>query len=76
MATRIKHNWFGRVSRKTDRQQRVFLRRCYKQHFLSDYDLWDILSSQYSPVGVTAAIAIYEDLGFQAFAGYPLQPQA
>lgn len=67
--------WFGRVERMTPAQQAVFVRRCYKQQLLSDWKLWDLLSSDRTPIDGRTAARIYEALGFEPFAGYPLQPK-
>ena len=68
------HDWHGRVSHMTAAQQKIFVRRCYRQQLISDWHLWDLLSSDQTSIHGSTAARIYESLGFEPFAGYPLQP--
>ena len=44
----------------------------YRQGRLTDWQLWDVLSSYQSPIPTSAAAQVYRNLGFQPYAGYPL----
>ncbi len=40
---------------------------------ITDWQVWDICSNHNSPLTVSQARLVYESLGFEPFAGYPLK---
>ena len=67
---------FSRLRQQTPAQQQVFLRRCFRQQIISESELWEILTADHSPVNGKTAIGIFEALGFEPFAGFPLRRMA
>jgi hypothetical protein len=44
----------------------------YRGGHITNWQLWEVLSNHQSPIPHAAAAEIYQDLGFQPHAGYPL----
>ncbi len=67
-------HWWGALERLTAREQHTFIVHAYRSGWISDWQLWEALSHGSSRVAYPVARAIYEELGYQAFKGYPLTP--
>ena len=53
----------------------VIVQALYLGGSITDWQLWDVLGHQDSPIPFAEARKIYQDLGFKPFAGYPLTKQ-
>lgn len=62
----------GQTRDMPDRAQIVI--DAHRSAEISDLMLWDILSHHNSPIDGPTASEVYKALGFEPFAGYPLQP--
>ncbi len=67
-------NFWGALRLLSAREQQVLIVEAYRNGWISDWQLWDVLSWGHSPVNYAGAIAIYRDLNFLPFSGYPLTP--
>ena len=53
----------------------VVVKALYLGGIITDWQLWDVLSHQQSPIPFTEARQVYRDLGFKPHVGYPLQKE-
>ena len=49
------------------------VRRLFLDGAITEYQLWDVLSTHNSPVPYGVATYIYRELGYKPHSGYPLQ---
>ncbi len=66
--------WWGILSRLTPSDQQQFIVAAYRAGVITDWQLWDVLSSGHSPVSYAVGYTTYAQIGFVSFAGYPLTP--
>lgn len=65
-------NWWPFLHRLSVERRCKVVKRLYQQGRLTDWQLWDILSTHQSPIPCAEATQVYYDLGFRPHAGYPL----
>lgn len=64
--------WWFNLFNKSSIQMIEYIEGMYLQHKIDDWQLWDVLSNEKTPVTPHSAEVIYRQLGFKPFAGYPL----
>jgi hypothetical protein len=71
-------DWYKRLERggklKEDTRQerlRKIIRRMYKYHGMSDWQLWEVLHCFNSVVGIAVRDRVYRDLGIDATTFWP-----
>lgn len=67
--------WWLYLRRMKPEDQPRYIKEWFRAGLIDDAQLWDVLGSFGSPVSAWFAVAIYEDLGFEPLAGYPLTPK-
>jgi len=65
--------WWSWLKSLTIETRCSLIEQLYLAGWLTDYMLWDVLGSEASPIPAGHAAGIYETLGLEPFAGYPLQ---
>lgn len=66
--------WWAILDRLTSYDQQQFILAAYRAGVITDWQLWDVLSSGHSRVPYGVARNIYVLLHFIPFQGYPLTP--
>ncbi len=67
-------NFWSALRRLSAQEQQQFILEAYQNGWISDWQLWDVLSSERSPIAYAAARVIYIASGHLPFSGYPLTP--
>ncbi len=70
----VGRSWWSFLPRLTPGAQQQFNIAAHRAGQISDWQLWDVLSSDHSGVSFTTATRIYQLLGYLPFAGFPLTP--
>lgn len=65
--------WWSRLYNLDDELKIDFIVDTYRAGEITDYQLWEALSSYHGPVSSAQAHVIYSKLGYVPFAGYPLE---
>ncbi len=67
--------WWHILRRLTPEAQLQFIIAAYHTGQISDWQLWDVLSSDHSGVSFATATRVYQALQYLPFSGYPLTPK-
>ncbi len=70
----LDRRWWWVLDRLTPSAQQQFIIAAYHAGVISDWQLWDVLSSHHSRVSYAVAWPTYRALKFVPFHGYPLTP--
>lgn len=68
----LDREWWPRLYGLSVEERCQVVEELYRDGYITDWQLWEVLSNHQSPIPYVEALQVYHNLGFQPHAGYPL----